>query len=275
MDAGSLVVGEGDRAAATGRLVRNDLGDWFEPPGWIAGPERPGGQVRPVSKMAVRVAGANFGAVTGRFEKDGAVEGWATVTGTWSGGQFRAERQDPPAPRPAARARWVTPPCPPPEGGWPATGRLDTAELSPELDDLAGTGAAVAVTWFHPGEHQLVLVVAAADPATVEARLRPRLGGSLCVVPSRWTKAQLDDVASQLHQRMQEWNLYQLGRQHTDDGQAYIGAHLVRVLPQIAAWAASLPPGIVALEPWLRPAKDDYGTPSDPPAANPAVCHSK
>lgn len=54
--------------------------------------------------------------MTHRFELDGAVEGWATVTGTWSGGQFRAERQDPPVPRPAERARWVTPPCPPPEG---------------------------------------------------------------------------------------------------------------------------------------------------------------
>jgi hypothetical protein len=177
-------------------------------------------------------------------------------------------------PRPAERARWVTPPCPPPEGGWLAEDR-GGPELSRDLDDLAGTGAAVAVTWFRPGENQPVLVVAAADPATVEARLRPRFGGSLCVVPSRWTKAQLDDVASQLHQRMQQWNLYQLGRQHTGDGQACIGARLVRVLPQIAAWAGSLPPGIVAFEPWLLPARDDHGTPSEPPAASPAVCHSK
>jgi len=223
--------------------------------------------------MAVRVAGADFGAVMGRFERDGAVEGWATVTGTWSGGQFRAGRQDPSAPRPAARARWVTPPCPPPGGGWPAAGRRDTPMLSRDLDDLAGTDAAVAVTWFHPGENQPVLVVAAADPAAVEARLRPQLGGSLCVVPSRWTKAQLDDVASQLHHRMQQWNLYQLGRQHADDGQACIGARLVRVLPQIAAWAGSLPSGIVALEPWLLPARDDHGTPPEPPAASPATCH--
>jgi hypothetical protein len=274
VDAGSLVVGEGDRAAATGRLVRNDLGDWFEPPGWIAGPVRPEGRVRPVSKSAVRVAGADFGAATRRFELDGAVEGWATVTGTWSGGQLRAERQDPPAPRPAARVRWVTPPCPPPEGGWPAEDR-HSPELSRDLDDLTRMGAAVAVTWFRPGENQPVLVVAAADPTAVEARLRPRLGGSLCVVPSRWTKAQLDDVASHLHQRLQQWDLYQLSRQRTGDGQACIGARLVRVLPQIAAWAGSLPPGIVAFEPWLRPAKDDHGTPPESPAASPSVCYRK
>jgi hypothetical protein len=72
-------------------------------------------------------------------------------------------------------------------------------------------------------------------------------------VLSRWTKAQLNDVASLLHQRMQQWNLYQLGRQSADDGQARIGARLVRVLPQIAAWAGSLHPGIVAFKPWLLP----------------------
>jgi hypothetical protein len=54
-------------------------------------------------------------------------------------------------------------------------------------------------------------------------------------VPSRWTKVQLDDVASQLHQRRRQWKIYQLGRQHADDGQARIGARLVRVLLQIAA----------------------------------------
>jgi hypothetical protein len=31
MDVDGLVVREGDLVAATGRLVRNDLGDWFEP----------------------------------------------------------------------------------------------------------------------------------------------------------------------------------------------------------------------------------------------------
>jgi hypothetical protein len=74
---------------------------------------------------------------------------------------------------------------------------------------------------------------------------------------SRWTRDQLDDVRDQLHQRWQQWNLYQLGSQHSEDGQAHITARLVRVLPEIATWAASLPPGLVALEPWLTPAKGD------------------
>lgn len=98
--------------------------------------------------------------------------------------------------------------------------RRGDIELSYDLGDLAGTGAAVAVTVFHPGMSQAVLVVAAADLAVVEARLRPQLGKSLCVVPRRWTQDQLDAVRDHLHQRWRHWNLYELGPQHAEDGQA-------------------------------------------------------
>src|ERR1700677_2110258 len=175
MNVDGLVVREGDRAAATGRLVRNDLGDWFEPALPIAaagGLER---RVRPVWTGAVRVAGADFGAVAARFEKDGLVEGWATVTGTWSADQLQAERQDPPAPAPAAHPRWLAPPCPVPDGGWPATERRGDIELSYDPGDLTSTGAATAISLFRPGKNQAVLVVAAADLAAVETWLRPQL----------------------------------------------------------------------------------------------------
>jgi hypothetical protein len=254
MDAGRLVIGDGDQARATGRLVRNDTGDWFQPALPISGPAGLVRGVRPVWQGAVRVSGADFDAVAGRFKGGGAVEGWATVTGIWSGGQLRAERQEPPVPGPALRARWVTPPCSAPDGGWPAVQRRGDVELEYDLGDLADCGAAVALTVFRPGPSQVVLVVAAADLAAVEARLRPQLGRSLCVVPSRWTKDQLDDVRGYLHHRMQRWNLYQLGPRNADDGQAHIAARLVRVLPEIAAWAAALAPGIVVLDPWLTPA---------------------
>lgn len=263
MDVDGLIVRDGDRVAATGRLVRNDRGDWFEPAFFIAEPGGLERRVRAVSKGALRVGGADFDRVAGRFGKDGAVEGWATVIGTWSGEQFRVERQDAPVPEPATYARWVTPPCPPPEGGgWPTSERRGDVELSYDLGDLADTGAAVAITLFRPGPSQAVLVVAAADRAAVEAWLRPQLGNSLCVVPSRWTKDQLDDVRDYLHQRWQLWNIYQLGPQHAEDGQAHITARLVRVLPEIAAWAAELPSDIVALEPWLTPARGQRGAAS-------------
>ena len=195
----------------------------FRSPG-RAGLER---RIRPVWTGAVRVAGADFGAVAARFEKDGSVEGWAAVTGTWSGEQLRVERQDAPVSEPAVHARWVTPPCPAPDGGWPATERRGDIGLSYDLGDLTSTGAATAVTLFHPSKNQAVLVVAAADLAAVEAQLRPQLGTSLCVVPSRWTQDQLDAVRDHLDQRWQHWNLLRLGPQHDQDGQAHIAAGLV------------------------------------------------
>ena len=82
------------------------------------------------------------------------------------------------------------------------------------------------------------------------------------MVPSRWTQDQLDAVRDHLHQRWRHWNLDELGPQHAEDGQAHITARLVRVLPEIAVWAASLHAGIVALEPWLTPAKGDRSTTS-------------
>jgi hypothetical protein len=36
-----------------------------------------------------------------------------------------------------------------------------------------------------------------------------------------------------------------------------MAARLVRVLPKIAAWAATLPKGILLLEPWLVPLRAD------------------
>jgi len=38
VDVGTLLVGEGDRATATGRLVRDARGGWFQPPMFMAAP---------------------------------------------------------------------------------------------------------------------------------------------------------------------------------------------------------------------------------------------
>ncbi len=51
----------------------------------------------------------------------------------------------------------------------------------------------------------------------------------------------------------EQCGLYQLRPHNTDDGQAHMAARLVRVLPEIAAWAATLPEDILLLEPWLMP----------------------
>ena len=254
MDFGALELRDGDRVTASGRVVRNATGDWFEPPMPVFLPGGVPRRVRAAWQGAVRVVGVNFDELNDRFEDDGTVEGFAALTGIWSGNQLRAERQTLPGSLHHRPPRWVNPPCPAPEGGWPrlAWGQGDK-NLDYDLGDLMDTGAAVAVTTFRPGEDQAVLVVAAADRDAVEARLRPQLGELLCVVASRRTKAELEAVRAYLHDHHEEWNLYQWGPVNTQDGQTCMAAKLTRVLRQIAVWAASLPDGILSLDPWLIP----------------------
>jgi hypothetical protein len=261
----ALVLRAGDRVQAWGRLVRTARGTWFDPPVgkllMLMDP-RP---VIPPSSSAVPVSGADFGAVADRYELDGDVEGWATVTGTWSGRLIHIEQQissrlsapdDPP--------RWEVPPCPPPPGGWPRgmNGRYPD-RLDFDSGDLKETGAAVAIVTFLPGPDQAVLVVAAADPQAVESRLRPQLGPQLCVVPSRWTKPEIDAVHGHLRDRLADWNVYYLGVETLEDAQARVIVKLTRVLPEIAAWVASLPQGILKLDSWLLPAREKTSVADD------------
>lgn len=253
MDFASLAVRQGDRVTASGRLVRNETGDWFEPPMPVALPVGVPRSVRAAWRGAVRIAGANFDELSDRFEREGAVEGFAALTGIWSANQLRVERQALPQRRHPEGPRWQTPPCPAPEGGWPhLTWGHSDKNLDYELGDLEQSGAAVARTLFRPSEDQAVLVVAATDLDAVEAQLRPQLGPLLCVVPSKWTRAELHAVRDHLHEHHEEWDLYEWGfGSTTDDGQAQITARLTRMLPEIAAWADMLPSGILDLKPWL------------------------
>ena len=85
MDFASLIIREGDRVTASGRLVRNETGDWFESPVPVTANFSLFRSVRPPWPGSVPIVGADFGAeLTGRFERDGAVEGSATLTGTWA-----------------------------------------------------------------------------------------------------------------------------------------------------------------------------------------------
>ncbi|HLH59488.1 MAG TPA: hypothetical protein VKV33_10105 [Streptosporangiaceae bacterium] len=112
-------------------MVRDESGDWFEPPLPVAlaaaGPHR----IRPPWRGAVRVAGASFDDLSDRFERDGAVEGSAALTGVWSAGLFQVEGQGRPgipaapghalgdtalpAPRWGLAPSGVGPRCPEPE----------------------------------------------------------------------------------------------------------------------------------------------------------------
>ena len=94
------------------------------------------------------------------------------IDGVWTGSELRIDRHSRRRPEPDPGPAWDTPPCPPPAGGW-AHGTNYAGNLDFDLGDLSDSGAAVMVVLFRPGAGQAVLVVAAADPEAVEARLRP------------------------------------------------------------------------------------------------------
>jgi hypothetical protein len=122
-----------------------------------------------------------------------------------------------------------------------------------DLGDLEDTGAAVTTVIFRPSDDQAVLVVAAADIPAAEALLRPQLSDRLCIVPSRWTREQLDAVQEQLTVMWDRWGIYGFGTLCDEQAQASITVALLRVTDDIADWAAGEPDGLIALEPCLAP----------------------
>ncbi len=252
MDLSGLVLHDGDRVRGRGRVVATDEGTWFEPPlsvplgGYRPGFERP---VCPPSHLAVPVEGVDLDRLELRRETDGAVEGHAVLTGLWRGERLHVAGQELlGSPEAEAWRRWRRPPCPEPEGGWPEG---DDRENLRVPNDLRASLPIVSICLFRPSSRQVVLVVAAEQPEEVEAALRPHIGVRLCVVASRWTRRQIDDLAADLPDGMRDWLVYQCGESTTADGQAVVFAKVARVLPAFAGWATPLPDGLLRIEPWL------------------------
>lgn len=256
MNTQSYVLVAGEDVRATGRLVRTGEGDWFDPPlprtliGWPGGAPAP----RP-SPLAIRVEGAEFDRVSHRYERDGCIDGLATVYGVWLEDRIRVHHQTNEGPA-GWYPTWSDPPCPPPDGGWPhgMNGRHGD-NLDFDLGDLEETGAAVTTVVFRPGSDQAVLVVAASDIAAVETRLRPQLLDRLCVIPSRWTREQLDTAQRHLTSMAGRWQLYEWGPRCDEQAQATMTAALVKVTDEIAQWIASQPDGLVVVNPSVMPAR--------------------
>lgn len=184
MDLDALVLRAADEVAAFGRLVTDGSGTWLDPPLPVPALLRPNPPVAKPSGYAVRLRGADLDNVERRYERDGAVEGWATVTGTWGGSAVDVTRQSPRILQPDGQPRrWRNPPCPAPPGGWPQG--PSHLNLGVVAGDLGRSSDVVTMTTFRPSATQAVLVVAAADVAAVEAKLRPWLGKRLCVTASR------------------------------------------------------------------------------------------
>jgi len=240
-----------------GRLVRTREGDWFDPPvptravGY--GPDGPPPPHQ--TSYAIPVDAADFDAVEHRYERDGAIEGYAKIYGRWLGNRISVDRQTNETPG-RRFSRWSDPPCEPPSGGWPhGMNGAYPENLEFDLGDLETTGAAVTAVIFRPSDDQAVLVVAATDIPAVEALLRPQLPDRLCIVPSRWSRAQLDAVQEHLRVMWDRWGIHKSGPLCDEQAQATMTATLVRVTDEIADWAAAQPDGLIALEPCLSPVR--------------------
>jgi hypothetical protein len=269
MAARDLVFQPGDRVRTSGRFVSGPDGDWLDlqrvhaltikPPGWK-------------SDLSIRLIGADAAAVPSEFGPN-QVPGHITVVGRWHapapGGQVRlgdesieVETQTPQGPPPRPRADRTHPPCPPPPGGWPQNvvwyegwPHSAVSDLDLDIRDMESSGAMVHRAIFRPSEDQEVLVVAATDVEAVTRRLSPSLPNQLCVVRSRFTRAQLDEIGDVLHDHFQEWRLESFGTGNSDpQGQPFATAEPVRVTPELAAWADSLPEGLLLLDPTITPA---------------------
>lgn len=269
MAARDLVFQPGDKVRTSGRFVSGPDGDWLDlqrvhdllikPPGWK-------------SELSIRLIGADAAAVPSDFGPN-QVPGHITVVGRWHapapGEQVRlgdesieVETQTPEGPAPRPRAGKTHPPCPPPPGGWPQNvvwyegwPHSAVSDLDLDIRDLESSGAMVHRAIFRPTEDQEVLVVAATDVEAVTRRLSPSLPNQLCVVRSRFTRAQLDEVGDVLHAHFQEWRLESFGTGNSDpQGQPFATAEPVRVTPELAAWADTLAKGLLVLNPTIAPA---------------------
>lgn len=251
MDLWPLVFDVGDVVTGWGEIRDDPDGIWFDPPRIISLGFTHGRRV-PRSRQAIRLIDADPAAVATEFSDQGAIPGWTTLTGRWLGQAIAVLAQSP-EPPPGTRPeqpRWTEPPCPVPPGGWPVGGE-DTIGQIPR--DLKDSGAVVTSVLFRPAPDRVVLVVAASDVQRVEERLRPTLGDRLCVVPSRWRKDQLDEVRGVILKHWTDWDVYMMSSPTDDDAQTHIHPSLLRVLPDMASWAESLPDDILQVSATLRP----------------------
>lgn len=204
------VVREGSRVIGTGRVVSVPDGPvrlCADAPttgvGYVPGSEPP----PELCEHGVDVTGADLTALDGRREEDGAVEGRATLVGTWQDGVFDVQEQRPPEPAEVpVGARmigsfnyWPTgSPCPLPAGGLPPTDPMDNlSHASPAMQTFfqAHPASQPFSALRRPEPDQVVFALAVQDQPErqdAERLLRPVLGDRLCIVDALVTPEQLE-----------------------------------------------------------------------------------
>lgn len=272
----SQVVRDGDRVTASGRVVQVPGSEpRFCAPESIAGVGYAPGQEPPPQRCALGVdlVGVDLATLAERREKQGAVEGRATLTGTYDDGVLTVEQQSPPPPPQTVGPPFEAqdPPCPDPEGGWPRDASIlrgpgyepeGDANMEAERPALDAHRAAhpeqyVDIALLRPFPDSVLLGVITPDEAAraaVEEALRPAYGERLCVVVSRFTTEQLAAAARDVGVDV-ERGIYAGTERHLgDDLQLSVRYDVVMVTEELQAAVDRHPDGMVVLDPWLVPA---------------------
>ncbi|WP_433003643.1 hypothetical protein [Kribbella sp. CA-294648] len=246
MAARDLVFEVGDRVRAGGQYIAGPDGDWLDlarvhdliakPPGWK-------------SDRSIRLIGADVGAIP-NADAPSLVPPYVWVVGPWRDGSIEVEEQSTNIPVRERRADWTDPPCPSPPGGW----RHKALAFDLDYGGLDSSGVVVTRTIFRPSADQEVLVIAATDIDAVTQQMSPQLPNQFCVVPSRFTRAQLDEVRDVLLAHWREWRLESCGNGVDPQAQPFAMAQPFRVTPDLAEWADTLPAGLLRLNPAIEPA---------------------
>lgn len=277
------LVRDGTRVTGTGRVVRTADGSVQLCAGAedhiAALADEPGREPAPgrcARGTAMDLRGAyDLDALRDRRARGGAVEGAATVTGVYRGRTLTVERQEPAPVEPRDRGwyRQTRPPCAEPPGGWPRDPRLLVPPGAPNEGDVnltaeqpvldryraAHSEHVVDVALPRPFEDSAVLGVITPDHKArdaAEAALRPTYGTRLCVVVSRYTRAQVAGAERAL--RPSTAQAYALGVnvggvRVGDDLQRHVEAEVIAVTPELQAVVDRFPAGLVRLVPALTP----------------------
>lgn len=157
-----------------------------------------------------RIIGWDWDAVTGDEAASGVRWGEYEVVGTYVGGSSQDEQGVFTLTLPAGPARPPTDvpppdpfgtPCPEPDGGWivdrSKTDDIALHRAAEEAERLPGLGELwVDTTGSSTGTILNISVVG--DQAEAQARLRPLWGGGLCVSAAERTRAELNEITTQI-----------------------------------------------------------------------------
>jgi hypothetical protein len=121
----------------------------------------------------------------------------------------------------------------------------ELAERNEHAGVIEGT-AIVTGTWTGSAlrvEHQLP-AARAGEATRVSQHRAPRTPGT------QWTRREVEGVRDRLREHWADWNITLMGIIGDQ-----VEVSLTRVPPDMATWMETLPAGILAIEPWLIPAR--------------------